>query len=89
MIAHEVKTRHNHITYYYATAEQHLRALYNQNGDYGAAMVQMAHTIYDHTDRRFVKEREGNCELMNAMLIVERRRGNIPTELFDMVREHA
>lgn len=88
MITHEVKTRHNHYTYYYATAENHSKALNNQHGENGVAMVQMAHTVYDHITRRFVKHREGEVELLNALLIAERRRHSTDTEIFDLVREH-
>lgn len=85
-----MKTKAEHITAYFASGEHLDKALGEMQSEYHTTpFIQMAHTVYDHNTRRFTKRREGDLELANALLIVQRRQGTIPHDLQELVDEHA
>lgn len=89
MISTTIKTKHEHITCYFASEDHREQAIDDQQTElHMTPHIRMAHSVYDHITRRFIKRREGDVELANALLIVERRRHSIPDDLFDLVREH-
>jgi hypothetical protein len=84
MITHEMQTKAVHVTGFYKYKEHLDNAV---AGPYPSMKVmQMAHVVYDHKERKFTKCRHtGNTELLNAMLLIERNRHSISDEMWEAV----
>lgn len=91
MIKHTVSNRRENITYYFHQQQRYEYAIGNPYGENSIQMIQQSHTAYDNLNHRFVKERGGNEEVMNAMLLVKRfklRYGQLSAELLSLVEDH-
>lgn len=87
MISHEMKTKMEHVTAYYKLEEHKQRAMLVPYPS--MRIVQMADIVYDHKLNQFTKCRQtGNCELLNAMLMVAQNRGKITDQMWDIVNGH-
>lgn len=69
MIVHTIKTKAFHHTFHFAE-DKHFERAERDGG--GSAHMRLAHTVYDHQTRRFVKSRHGNLEMLNAHLVARR-----------------
>lgn len=86
MIKYEHSTKRDGAqVYYYHRDVHYFQAIVEQ----GSSLRRLAHTIYDVNAQRFTKERLGNDELMNALLLVKRNRHRITDEMMELVNEHA
>lgn len=88
MIEHRVTTKRSDITHYFNRQDLYDSAIHPEYGDKTSAMMQKCHTAYDHDNREFVKERLGNADLMNALLMVKRNRSFITDEMLELVEKH-
>lgn len=85
MISHEMRTRVEHLTGFYRTQEHYERAVKPPHPS--MKVVQMAHIVYDHREKKFTKCRDtGDTELLNALLTVERNRHKITDSIMEAVQ---
>lgn len=86
-ISHEMQTRRpEHVTCYYQSESMKTAALAELYPS--KRVVQLAHVVYDHIQKKFTKERKGNEDLMNALLLVKRNPNLITDEMMELVELH-